>query len=184
MWVNYFSIDMKILSTLFTCLSISMVLASGTLKSQSFQNGKSLMNNQVANVFGCNGKNMSPDISWTGFPKDTKSFAITVYDPDAPTGSGFWHWVAHDIKPNVSSIKQGMSTKNVPFAEAINDYGMKGYGGACPPEGHGKHRYQLTVYALGVDSLPVPKDASPAVIRFMIMANTIEKSSIEATYSR
>lgn len=177
---------MKIQSLLFVSLSFSMVFAAETLHSRAFQKGKTLGVKQVANVFGCNGQNMSPDLSWKGLSKDAKSYAVTVYDPDAPTGSGFWHWIAYDINANVLSLKEGASGKTMPAGsvEAVNDYGTNGYGGACPPEGHGKHRYILTVHALKVEKLPVPQGATSAVTRFIINANTIEKASVEAVYSR
>ena len=147
-------------------------------------------NEQVYNGFGCTGANVSPSVAWTNVPAGTRSFAVTMYDPDAPTGSGWWHWVVFNIPANVTSLAKGAgdpaSGKAPPGAmQARSDYGKPGYGGPCPPAGDRPHRYVVTVYALKVDKLPgADENASPAMIGFMINANQIAKTSIHATYGR
>ncbi|MFC4656557.1 YbhB/YbcL family Raf kinase inhibitor-like protein [Rheinheimera marina] len=138
------------------------------------------------NGFGCDGPNKSPALSWAGAPADTKSFALTVFDPDAPTGSGFWHWLVVDIPATISDLAQGAGNGELPAgARALrNDYGLTDFGGACPPPGHGMHRYQFTVWALPSEGLGVPDDASAAVVGFMLNANAIGKATLTATYAR
>ncbi len=135
--------------------------------------------------FGCSGDNLSPALNWDDAPKGTKSFAITAYDPDAPTGSGWWHWVATDIPAEITHIERAASTK-AQFAgrERINDYGALGFGGACPPEGHGMHRYQFTVWALPTEKLEVPNNASNAIVGYMLNSSSLAKTTITATYVR
>ena len=142
-----------------------------------------------ANVFGCSGENKSPALKWSGAPKDTKSFAVTVYDPDAPTGSGFWHWFVINIPANVTELAPNAGAvggANLPKG-ATNvriDYGFAGWGGPCPPEGDKPHRYIFTVHALKTDKLDIPADATAAVAGFMTNANTIAKASFTAKYGR
>ena len=141
------------------------------------------------NGFGCSGENKSPALKWSGAPKDTKSFAVTVYDPDAPTGSGWWHWSVINIPANVAELKPdagNVSGANLP-AGAKNvriDYGVAGWGGVCPPEGDKPHRYLFTVHALKTDKLDIPADATAALAGFMINANSIGKASFTAKYGR
>jgi Raf kinase inhibitor-like YbhB/YbcL family protein len=142
-----------------------------------------------ANVFGCSGENKSPALKWTGAPKDTKSFAVTVYDPDAPTGSGWWHWSVINIPANVTELKPdagNASNANLPQGarQVRIDYGVAAWGGACPPEGDKAHRYVFTVHALKTDKLDIPQDATAALAGFMINANTIQKASFTAKYAR
>ena len=145
---------------------------------------------QVYNGFGCSGGNVSPSLTWTNAPAATKSFAITMYDPDAPTGSGWWHWVMFDIPPNVTSLpgNAGDPASGKAPAGAVQsrtDFGKPGYGGPCPPKGDRPHRYILTVHALKVPKLDgADENASAAMIGFMIKANEIAKASIQATYGR
>jgi hypothetical protein len=120
--------------------------------SQSFSEGADIPLDYVFN--GCGGKNKVPQLSWSGAPDGTKSYAITCFDPDAPTGSGFWHWLAWDIPAKTTSLESG-DGKDAPKGgkSGTSDYGMAGYGGPCPPKGDGKHRYVFTVYALDVEKL-------------------------------
>jgi Raf kinase inhibitor-like YbhB/YbcL family protein len=138
--------------------------------------------------FGCSGGNVSPALSWANPPADTKSFALTVYDPDAPTGSGFWHWVLFNIPAAVNSLPTGAGNPHGKHPkgaiEARNDYGDYAYGGPCPPPGDQPHHYIFTVYALKVDKLPLKRSTSDAVIGFMIHANQIDKATFTATYGR
>lgn len=138
--------------------------------------------------FGCSGGNLSPQLSWTGVPKGTEAFAVLAYDPDAPTGSGWWHWQIVNIPKDVTTLATGAGdlSKNVTPADSINiknDYGVMGFGGACPPKGHGVHRYQFTVHALS-KKLELPKDASAALTGYMVRAHSLGSSTIEALYKR
>ena len=144
---------------------------------------------QVLNGFGCTGKNLSPQLSWENAPAGTKSFAITIYDKDAPTGSGFWHWIVFDIPVNANELKQGAgdATKNLLPAgtvQGLTDFGQPGYGGPCPPEGDKPHEYLITIYALKTDKLGLDSKASAALVGFYINANMLAKASVVAYYKR
>ena len=156
------------------------------LSSSSIAEGAQLASSFVFAGFGCEGGNQSPQLSWSGAPEGTKSFAITAYDPDAPTGSGWWHWNAVNIPASVTSLELGASGDGKMPAGAVeiaNDYGAAGFGGACPPPGE-VHRYVFTVHALATDRLELPENPSNALAGFMIGANTIESARITAVYSR
>lgn len=157
------------------------------LKSDEF--GGQITHEQVFNSFGCNGENISPKIFWENAPKDTKSFAITLYDKDAPTGSGWWHWLVFDIPKDVNFLEKnaGDMSKNLLPSGAISsksDFGANGYGGACPPQGDKAHQYLLTVHALSVESLGLDEQANAALVGFSINANTIAKASLVAYMQR
>lgn len=141
---------------------------------------------QVFNSFGCSGKNISPQLSWKNAPAGTKSFAITAYDPDAPTGSGWWHWMAFNIPPSADGVKAGASNKAMPAGsiESISSYGSKGFGGACPPKGDKPHRYVFTVYALDTEKIEQSSDARPELVGFFLNSHAIAKASIMAYYGR
>ena len=156
------------------------------LTSTSIAEGEMLKSAQVFRGFGCEGGNQSPQLSWSGVPAGTKSFAVTVYDPDAPTGSGWWHWNVVNLPASTRSLPAGASGAGDRPGEAVelrNDYGAAGFGGACPPPGE-MHRYVVTIHALGVDRLDLPSDASNALAGFMIGANTIATARITAIYHR
>lgn len=141
------------------------------------------------NGFGCTGENTSPQLSWSNAPEGTKSFAITMYDPDAPTGSGWWHWVVFDIPSNVNSLLKnaGNIEKELMPKDAIQsltNYGVPGYRGPCPPENHGFHQYIITVHALKVDKLGLDKNTNPAIVGYYLWNNTIAKASIVTYYER
>jgi Raf kinase inhibitor-like YbhB/YbcL family protein len=138
--------------------------------------------------FGCNGENKSPRLKWSGAPKDTKAFAVTVYDPDAPTGSGWWHWMVINIPADVSELVSNAGAvggANLPkgASHARIDYGVAGWGGVCPPPGDKPHRYIFTVHALK-DKLDVPADATAALTGFMINGNSLGKATFTARYGR
>jgi len=144
---------------------------------------------QEFNGFGCTGANKSPQLLWTNAPEDTKSFAITMYDPDAPTGSGFWHWVVFDIPANVNELVTNAGNAELNLIpkgaiQSITDYGIKGFGGPCPPEGHGLHQYIITVYALKTDKLGLDENINPAIVGFNLWNQTLAKASIIAYYKR
>jgi Raf kinase inhibitor-like YbhB/YbcL family protein len=157
------------------------------LSSPDVMQGHALDRAQVYSGYGCNGGNLSPALSWKNAPAGTRSFAVTVYDPDAPTGSGWWHWVVYDIPATVSSLPAGAGVNAAlpPGAkQGRNDFGAHAFGGACPPAGDKPHHYVFTVYALKIDKLDVPENASPALIGFTLHGNSLGKAQITATYSR
>lgn len=179
----------KLVLILFLSTSLSVFAGSFTLSSQDIGNGKFLNKTQEFNGFGCSGGDLSPHLKWHGAPKETKSFAITAYDPDAPTGSGWWHWQVVNIPKTVTEVLAGAGSTDNSQApkgslQMINDYGSRGFGGACPPAGHGVHHYQFTIHALSIEKLELPADASGALTGYMINANTIESSTIESLYKR
>jgi Raf kinase inhibitor-like YbhB/YbcL family protein len=180
---------LKLLSVSTLCLSASAFAGSLTLSSQDIAQGEFMSKAQEFTGFGCSGGDTSPHLKWTGAPEGTKSFAITAYDPDAPTGSGWWHWQILNISKTVTEIASGAGSTKTDLApqgsmQIKNDYGSRGFGGACPPSGHGVHHYRFTVHALSVEKLDLPEDASGALAGYMINGNTIESSTIESLYKR
>jgi Raf kinase inhibitor-like YbhB/YbcL family protein len=180
---------LKLLSVLTLSLSTSAFAGSLTLSSQDITQGEFMSKSQEFTGFGCSGGDTSPHLKWSGAPEGTKSFAITAYDPDAPTGSGWWHWQILNISKTVTEIVSGAGSTKTDLApqgsmQIKNDYGSRGFGGACPPSGHGVHHYRFTVHALSVDKLDLPEDASGALAGYMINGNTIESSTIESLYKR
>jgi Raf kinase inhibitor-like YbhB/YbcL family protein len=168
----------------------TLTYASGLkLSSPEIKANGMIPKNFEFNGFGCSGENKSPALKWSGAPKDTKSFAVTVYDPDAPTGSGWWHWMVINIPADVTELVAGAGAVNsttLPKGAVQNriDYGMAGWGGTCPPQGDRPHRYIFTVYALKTDKLDVPADATAALTGYMIRANALGKASFTAKYGR
>ena len=150
--------------------------------------GGRLTEREVANTFGCSGQNVSPALSWKGAPAGTKSYAITVFDPDAPTGSGFWHWVLYNIPATTTSLAAGSGSSNGTLptgaTQATTDYGAAGYGGPCPPPGDGPHRYIITVHALKVDHVDIPAGATAAVVGYNLHGATLGTASLTARYGR
>ena len=141
------------------------------------------------NGFGCSGENKSPALEWRNPPAGTKSFAITVYDPDAPTGSGWWHWSVIDLPAEVNSLPAdagALGNANLPAgaSHVRIDYGTAAWGGVCPPQGDKPHRYIFTIYALKTPKLEIPADATAALAGYMINANAIGKASFVARYGR
>lgn len=181
----------KLISVLFMIgflASTSFVRAEGFTLSSPDVAGQ-LSSAQVFNNFGCSGKNISPKLSWANAPKGTKSFAVTVYDPDAPTGSGWWHWVIFDIPVNILSLQGNAGNVKAAIApkgsiQSNTSYGQKGFGGACPPKGDKPHQYIFTVYALKVDKLGLDSNATPGLVGFYLGQNMLAKASIVAYYAR
>jgi Raf kinase inhibitor-like YbhB/YbcL family protein len=141
----------------------------------------------VFNGMGCNGQNLSPALQWSNPPAGTKSFAVTMYDPDAPTGSGWWHWVMYNIPAATTALLEGAGNgKNPPSgsAQGMTDFGTKGYGGPCPPVGNKPHHYHITVFALKVDKLDVPGNASAAMVGYNLNANRLGTARVTGLYGR
>lgn len=135
---------------------------------------------------GIGGENTSPELSWSGAPEGTKSYAVTIYDPDAPTGSGWWHWLVFNLPASVTSLATGASASGLPAGtvQSRNDYDEEGYGGPYPPEGHGDHRYIVTVYALDVEKLDIPASIPPAQVGFNLHFHTLGKAQLVAKFGR
>jgi len=162
---------------------------SFTISSSDIAHGEFMDKKQEFKGFGCSGGDISPHLAWSGAPEGTKSFAVTVYDPDAPTGSGWWHWQIVNIPAQLSELVAGAGSTSETLApkgslQVANDYGNRGFGGACPPAGHGVHHYRFKIHALSVEKLELPDNASGALAGYMINANTIASSEIEALYKR
>ncbi|MCZ2811888.1 MULTISPECIES: YbhB/YbcL family Raf kinase inhibitor-like protein [unclassified Modestobacter] len=130
------------------------------------------------------GEDRSPQLSWSGFPDGTRGFAVTVYDPDAPTASGFWHWAVAGLPASVTELPSGAADGGLPdgAVQLRNDAGFAGYVGAAPPAGHGRHRYFVVVHALDTDDLGVPAEASPAYLGFNLFSHTLARATLVATY--
>lgn len=145
-----------------------------SLTSANMTEGSIVPLRYVYNTFGCNGTNISPQLSWENAPNTTQSFALTLHDPDAPTQGGWYHWMMFNIPPTVTSIAENGTITNA--TTWINDFGFRGYGGPCPPAGDGMHRYQWTVYALSTSNISVPDDGSLNYASFEIHANTLSSA--------
>ncbi|WP_417844693.1 YbhB/YbcL family Raf kinase inhibitor-like protein [Thalassospira sp.] len=159
------------------------------LHSSDFADNGPLADAQVFNGFGCKGGNLSPALSWSDVPDGTKSFALMVHDPDAPTGSGWWHWVVTDIPADRRSLPQNAGDATNPNAipgahQLKTDFGLPGYGGPCPPVGDAPHPYQFTLFALDVAALEMDANASTALVGFMVHAHTIARTTLTGTYGR
>jgi Raf kinase inhibitor-like YbhB/YbcL family protein len=142
---------------------------------------------RVFNGMGCKGQNISPALEWANAPAGTKSFAVTMYDPDAPTGSGWWHWVMYNIPASTTGLAAGAGNgRNAPrgSAEGATDFGTKGYGGPCPPVGDKPHHYHITVFALKVDKIDVPGNATAAMVGFNLYANKLATARVTGLYGR
>ncbi|ERJ57404.1 YbhB/YbcL family Raf kinase inhibitor-like protein [Sphingobacterium paucimobilis] len=144
---------------------------------------------QEFNGFGGSGDNISPQLAWENAPEGTKSFAVTMYDPDAPTGSGFWHWVVFDIPASVNELVTNAGNTTLDLApkgaiQSLTDYGIKGFGGPCPPVGHGFHQYIITVHALKTEKIGLDENINPAIVGFNLWNQTLAKASIVVYYQR
>jgi Raf kinase inhibitor-like YbhB/YbcL family protein len=164
-------------------------VASFDLQSDDIKDGERLAMPQVSGLMGAGGEDRSPQLSWRGFPEQTRSFAVTVYDPDAPTASGFWHWAVADIPASVTELASGAgdeggATLPAGATQLANDAALRRYVGAAPPEGHGRHRYFFVVHAVDVPSLGLPEEARPAYLGFNLFSHTLGRATIVAWYER
>ena len=157
--------------------------------SPSVSEGMAIGEKHLFAGFGCTGGNKSPALAWTDAPAEAKSFAVTVYDPDAPTGSGWWHWVVFNIPAGTTELKEGAGDPKGALmpagsVQSQTDFGQPGYGGPCPPAGDKPHRYIFTVHALKVEKLPLEPSASGAMVGFFLGQNTIAKATVTGLYGR
>ncbi|MGA2041931.1 MAG: YbhB/YbcL family Raf kinase inhibitor-like protein [Roseiarcus sp.] len=160
-----------------------------TLTSPDVKPGAKIADEQVFNQMSCTGKNVSPALNWSGAPKGTKSFALNVYDPDAPTGSGFWHWTVFNLPPDTTSLPKGAGdAKSGALPKGAitirNDASFPGYIGPCPPKGDKPHRYEFTIFAVDVDKLDADENASPAFVGFNLHFHTLAKATLTGRYGR
>lgn len=157
--------------------------------STSFADGDTLPHNQVSGIFGAGGQDLSPQLSWSGFPAETESFVVTVYDPDAPTVSGFWHWAVANIPASVTELAEGAgdeTSSGLPEGAVTlnNDASLARFLGAAPPPGDDPHRYFVVVHALNVAELELPEGATPAFLMFNMLETSIARATIIGTYGR
>lgn len=174
---------------LFVLVAAQVYAEDFILTSPKLVPGGGLGQEQLFNGFGCTGGNISPELNWSGEPSGTKSFAVTVYDPDAPTGSGWWHWVMFNIPATVHKLVENSGqpangTAPAGSVQSRTDFGGTGYGGACPPAGDKPHRYRFTVWALDVDALPFDKDASGAMVGFFLHQHQLGHAEVMVSYGR
>lgn len=155
---------------------------SFTLTSEDVQDGQPMAARHAHGSVG--GENISPQLAWSGFPAETRSFVVTCFDPDAPTGSGFWHWVLVNLPVSVTELPRGAGSQST-IGEAFcvrNDYGDRAYGGSAPPPGDRPHRYVFAVHAVDVDRLDLNPDHSPAVVGFNLAFHTLARATLRPTY--
>ena len=174
---------------LFGALPCAAGAAAFKLASPELTPGGRFEARHVFNGSGCSGGNLSPALTWSGAPAGTKSFALTLYDPDAPAGSGWWHWVMFDIPANASALAAGagdVAGGKAPTGalQTNTDYGKAGFGGPCPPAGDKPHRYVFTLYALKVDKLGADPASTAALVGFMLNANKLDRATFTVYYGR
>ncbi|HMI36469.1 MAG TPA: YbhB/YbcL family Raf kinase inhibitor-like protein [Steroidobacteraceae bacterium] len=172
------------------CASLTAVAAEFRLSSPDIAPGGTIASKFVYKGFGCSGENVSPALNWTGAPAGTRSFALLVHDADAPTGgAGWWHWLVYNIPAGATNLAQGAGTADgaglpTGSVQGRTDFGSPGWGGPCPPAGHGVHHYRFTLYALKTARLDVSEGASAALIGYMANANAIGKARLMGLFSR
>jgi len=157
------------------------------LRSSDVADGVTVAEEQVYAGFGCTGGNVSPQLAWQGAPAGTQSFALTVHDPDAPRPGGWWHWLIFNIPADVLELDQGAGQPGrgpVGSMQSLTSFDTAGYGGPCPPVGHGLHHYVFTVHALDIADLGVPATAGPEVVAAAIRQHTLAAASLTAVYQR
>ena len=163
-------------------------IPSFTVTSDDVHDGAALATPQLSGIFGAGGEDVSPQLSWSGAPEGTQSYVVTCYDPDAPTGSGFWHWAVLDIPASVTSLPSGAhdDTGSVLPDGAVqlrNDASLARFLGAAPPPGHGPHRYFFAVHAVDAPSLEIPATATPAFLAFNLFGRTLGRAVLVGTHA-
>jgi Raf kinase inhibitor-like YbhB/YbcL family protein len=159
------------------------------VSSRSFQEGQTLQPAQCSGRLGAGGLDESPQLSWTGAPAGTRSYAVTVFDPDAPGAGGYWHWAVVDLPADVTSLPAGAGAEDGPqlppgALQLKNDAGFHGYVGAAPPPGHGPHRYLMTVHALDVEQSGLDRGTSPASLESELSSHTLARATLTGIYER
>ncbi|HWC82179.1 MAG TPA: YbhB/YbcL family Raf kinase inhibitor-like protein [Pseudonocardiaceae bacterium] len=166
--------------------SLLPAVGSFTVTSTDVSDGEALTNKHVFDGFDAGGENVSPQLSWSGAPEGTQSYVVTCFDPDAPTPSGFWHWVVADIPATVTELAGGAGANDSTLPAGAfhirNDFGLAGYGGAAPPPGDPAHRYYFVVHAVDVPTLGIDATASPAVTSFNLVFHTLARAIITPVY--
>lgn len=158
-------------------------VGSFEVTSEDVADGQPLSQEFLFDDWGMGGGNQSPQLSWSGAPPETRSYAVTCFDPDAPTPSGFWHWVLVDLPASVTSLPRGVTDLPGNAFTVRNDAMTSGYAGAAPPAGDQQHRYYFVVHAVDVESLGVPRDASCAVVAFNLVFHTLARGMVVPLYS-
>ena len=162
---------------------------SFSVTSSDVSDGAVLARPHVSGVMGAGGEDRSPQLSWSGFPEATRTFAVTVFEPDAPTASGYWHWAVANIPASVTELPSGAGDKDASglpegALQLRNDGGFAGYLGAAPPSGHGPHRYFVVVHAVDTEALDITADTTPAVLGFNLFFHTLARATLVATYEQ
>lgn len=164
-------------------------VAAMTLTSTDVGDGEMLPTPQVSGIFGAGGEDVSPQLGWSGAPDGTRSYAVTCFDPDAPTGSGFWHWVVFNIPASVTELPTGAGAQDgsglpAGATQTRNDAGLPGYLGSAPPPGHGPHRYVFAVHALSVERLDLDESTTPAIVGFNMFGQTLARGLLTPIYEQ
>jgi Raf kinase inhibitor-like YbhB/YbcL family protein len=164
-------------------------VASFTVTSDDIKDGEPMPSPHASGIFGAGGTDTSPHLRWEGAPEGTKSYAVTCFDPDAPTGSGFWHWVVFDIPPTVTELPNGAGAQDgaglpAGSVQTRNDANLPGYVGAGPPAGHGPHRYVFAVHALDVEHTGADANATPAFVGFTMFGHTLARALLTGTFEQ
>jgi Raf kinase inhibitor-like YbhB/YbcL family protein len=176
------------------CLALALAAVAGPtwafeISSPAIGSDNKIPDKYVADFFGCSGGNVSLPLVWRDVPAGAKSLALTIFEPDEPTGSGFWHWLVVNLPPSTTSLAEGVGkpgTTMLPFGavQARNDAGTAAYFGPCPPQGDAPHHYVITIFAVKVDKLNIDRSTSGAVVGFNLHFNTLDKASVTYTYGR
>jgi Raf kinase inhibitor-like YbhB/YbcL family protein len=169
-----------------TAITVSAYAAPFKLTSKDFKEGGAIPDKHAFNSFGCTGGNVSPELEWSNPPTGTKSFALMVHDPDAATGSGFWHWVVYNIPADATSLPQAADAKTIAkgAVQSNTDFGAPGWGGPCPTVGTGNHHYTFMLLALKVEKLDLPANATAAFVGFNARANMLGEAKLIGLYGR